>query len=263
MIELLKEQFKPEMTQEEKANRLREFLQILALKILYDKGYFKHLAFVGGTALRILFNIRRFSEDLDFSLVAKKGYRFGELNETLMKELKLYGLPVETKPKDTKTVQSCFLKFKGLLKTLGLSALDEQKLSIKIEIDANPPPGWRLQNSLINRIFLFNVVHFDVPSLYATKLHACFFRKYVKGRDFYDLVWYIARKEKPNFTLFNNAVKQTHGYNPKINKRNFKEFLRGKLKGIDFALARKDVRRFLEDENEIKLLDAKLILTNI
>ena len=259
MIELLRQQFTPEMSNDDKINRVREFLQIAALKILHDKNYFKNLAFVGGTALRIVFDMRRFSEDLDFSLINNKDYDFSTINSEIKRELGLYGLNCDTKVKETKTVQSSFLKFPGLLKDLGLSQLDDQKLSIKIEVDSNPPKGWKLEATIVNKYYLFNIVHFDLTSLYATKLHACFFRKYVKGRDFYDLVWYIGKKIEPNFVLLNNAIRQTEAKNPHLDKANFKQFMLDNLTRIDFKAVRKDVERFLEDRNELKLLDADLI----
>lgn len=263
MIELLKEQFNAAMPAEEKLNRAREFLQLTVLKIIHDKGYFSNLAFVGGTALRLLFSLRRFSEDLDFSLVKKKEYSFLELNKQIEHELKLYGLPVELKIKEGKVVQNTLLKFGKLLKELGLSNLDEQNLSIKIEVDSNPPKGWNLESTLINKVYLFNLMHFDISSLYATKLHACFFRKYVKGRDFYDLVWYIGRKTRPNYILLNNAIEQTEGSSLKVGERNFREFVLERLKKIDFQAARRDVERFLEDKNELKLLEFDTIKNSL
>jgi len=97
MIEVFREQFRPDMSSEEKLNRTRELLQILALKIMYDKNLFNNLAFTGGTALRILFNLRRFSEDLDFSLIQRKGYDFETINANLTRGFNLYGLNMQTK----------------------------------------------------------------------------------------------------------------------------------------------------------------------
>jgi len=261
MIDLLKKQFKPDMPQEEKLNLTREFLQLAALKIIYDKGFFNNIAFVGGTCLRFLHNLRRFSEDLDFSLVNKDNYSFSALAKELKNGFRLYGLQVETKPKEDKTVQSAFIKFPGLLKELKLSDLDEQKLSIKIEVDANPPLGWVLVNTVINKVYLLNITHFDLASLFATKLHACFFRKFVKGRDFYDLVWYLGRKTQPNYTLLNNAIEQTEHKYPGINKDNFKKFIAEELDKIDFTQVKKDVEQLVEDREELKLLNPITIKT--
>lgn len=263
MIDVLKQQFKPSMDVGERINRVREFLQILCLKIIHDKGYFKDMAFVGGTALRILYDLRRFSEDLDFSVIREEEYDFLKIIRTLTSELELYGFDVESKNSVDKTVQGSFLKFNRLLNKLGLSQIKEQKLSIKVEVGSNPPKGWNLQTTLINKTYIFNISHFDLPSLYATKLHACFFRKFIKGRDFYDLLWYLGRKAKPNFILLNNAIEQTEGKDLRLGEGNFKDFLLEKLENVDFTSVRKDVGRFLEDKKELELLDFELIKKSI
>ncbi len=263
MIDFLQQYISSEPTSENKINRLREALQLLCLKILQDKNYFSHLAFVGGTALRVLYNLRRFSEDLDFSVIDQRRYSFPEVVSALKREFGLYGLDLEAKTKAEKTVQNCMLKFPGLLKKSMLSNLPGQKLSIKVEVDSHPPSGWRFENTLVNNIYLLNITHFDLPSLYASKIHACFFRRYAKGRDFYDLVWYLGRKIEPNYTLLNNAIKQTEGKDLGLNNKNIAGFLLKRTAKIDFKAIKKDVERFLEDKNELMLLDASLISKSI
>ncbi|MDD3905680.1 MAG: nucleotidyl transferase AbiEii/AbiGii toxin family protein [Candidatus Omnitrophica bacterium] len=259
MTDLIKQQFKPGMKDEEKLNRVREFLQIVTLKIIYDKGFFKNLAFVGGTALRFLYDLRRFSEDLDFSLINDEGYAFSAVNSEIERGFKLYGLEVEIRPKEERAVHSTFLKFPGLLKNLGLSQLASQKLSIKMEVDSWPPKGWALETTLVNKIYMINITHLDISSMYATKLHACLCRKYVKGRDFYDLVWYLTKKITPNFILLNTAMEQTEHKNFGLSENNYKDFLSDRIGKIDFKDVQKDVDRFLEDKNELKLLTAETI----
>ena len=135
---------------------------------------------------------------------------------------------------------------------------------IKIDIDTNPPLGSTTQLSLINEMsFVFTATHFDLPSLYATKLHACFYRKYVKGRDFYDLIWYLGKGISPNFTVLNNAIIQTQKQDLKISEKTFKEFLLKGLSKIDFTKARKDVERFLIDKSELRLINADVIKSAI
>jgi predicted nucleotidyltransferase component of viral defense system len=263
MIDLLKQEVAAFSSAEEKLHHAREFLQVLALKVLYDAGHFENLAFVGGTALRFLFGLRRFSEDLDFSLTQKKDYSFSAIEADLKRGFELSGLQVQTKSKEVKTVQGTFIKFPGILKELGLSPLSSQNLSIKFEIDTNPPQGGQLAQTLVNRTFVFTVRHFDVSSLYATKLHACFFRTYTKGRDFYDLLWYLGRKTVPNFTLLNNAILQTQGHDPKITAENLKVFLTERLSRIDLEAAKKDVERFLEDKKELDLFRADVFRSAI
>lgn len=259
MIEAIRQQLNSEMNFEEKLNRTREFLQILALKILSDHDCFKNLAFTGGTALRFLYDVRRFSEDLDFSLIERKGYDFPGIISELVRGFKLFGLEMDAKPEAEKTVNSSFLKFIGLLKQLNLSPLIGQKLSIKVEIDTNPPKGGVLQSSMLSKKYVFSIVHFDLPSLFATKISACFYRKYIKGRDFYDLIWHLSKKTQPNYLLLNNAIKQTQGYSPEINENNLKEFLLEKIEGVDFTQAKKDVERFLEDKGELRLFNLEAL----
>jgi predicted nucleotidyltransferase component of viral defense system len=260
MLDIIKNQLTDKMSLEEKAHLVRENLQILILKILYDLGMFKYLAFVGGTALRMLFNLRRFSEDIDFSLIQKKGYDFSKLLYNLQYQLKKYGFDIDVKENDQKTVKAIMFRFKSILYDLGLSDMKSQKLSIKVEIDTNPPLGYQKNISLISKIYVFTVTHYDLSSLYATKLHACFFRKYVKGRDFYDLIWYLGKKISPNFQLLNNAIRQTTAEVVTITEENFTEFLKDRLSRIDFTKVKRDVERFLVDKEELKLLDRNLIM---
>ncbi|MBU0672427.1 MAG: nucleotidyl transferase AbiEii/AbiGii toxin family protein, partial [Candidatus Margulisbacteria bacterium] len=190
-------------TNEEKYNVTREFLQELVLQIIDRQGYFTHLAFIGGTALRIIYDLPRFSEDLDFCLIKKNGFRFDSLLKTLKRELALNGFEVEETAADKKerAVLGEFIRFKGLLFELGLTSHKSEKLFIKLEIDSKPPAGYRTEVVMVNKNFLFKVQSYDLPSLFAAKLHAFLFRKYAKGRDYYDLLWFLARKTPVNYKL--------------------------------------------------------------
>lgn len=260
MLEIIKNQIDSQKTNEENINQLREFLQILILKIIYDSGAFKYLSFTGGTALRILYNLQRYSEDLDFSLIQKKGFSFKHVHDDLKTQLtKNYGLKVITKATSTKTVQAIDLKFNEILFSLKLVPNKNQNLYIKVEIDSNPPKGGKTKLSLVSKSFVFTVTHFDLPSLYATKLHACLYRKFTKGRDIYDLIWYLGQKLNPNFTLLNHAIEQTTHENPQINEKNWKEFLLNKIEKVDFEAAKKDVEKFIIDKAELKLFNKKIL----
>ena len=263
MIEVIKQRFKENASLNEKLNLTREFLQILCLKSLSDKGYFDHLAFLGGTSLRILFDLRRFSEDLDFSIHQTKGFNLEKMDDDLRRSFALHNLPFEPKIKSERNVHSLLMKFSGLLKELGLSPLAAQKLSIKLDINMNPPKGWNLIDTIVNKIYLFRIAHYDLPSLYAGKLHALLFRKYTKGRDLYDFVWYLGKKVKPNFILLNAAIEQTQKKDLGISEENFKSFLLNKIQHVDFDTAKKDVQRFLEDKKELALFDLKTIQNTI
>ena len=260
MLDLIRNAISEIPNREAKIHRTREFLQMLTLKIIYDEGYFKNLAFCGGTALRVLYNLRRFSEDLDFLLINKESYRFNSFIEKIIYELGKNRFSLDIKKGKEKIIQSAMFKFKDILFALGLSNLKSEKLSIKLEVDSNPPKGWNTDISLVNKDFVFTVTHLDIPSLYATKLHACFFRKYTKGRDFYDLLWYLGKKSLPNFKLLNNAIKQTEHRKANVNEKNFRNFLQERLATVDFVKVKKDVERFIVDKKELKMLDKDLIL---
>ena len=259
MIEALKQELAGAASVEAKTNRAREYLQVLALKALSDQDAFAHRAFVGGTALRIVFGLRRFSEDLDFSLVGAAGYDFGGICGRLVKDFGLNGLSVSLDKAKGKTVNSAFFSFPGLPHALGLSGHKQEKLSIKIEVDTNPPAGWARQTTVLNKTYLFSVGHYDLPSMFAGKLHACFYRPYTKGRDIYDLFWYLGRKVRPNFEMLNNAIAQSQGVAPGVNAGNFKEFMLERAANIDLAAAKKDVERFLEDKSELRLFSKDIL----
>ena len=257
MIDVIKQLIASIPDIEGKLNRAREFLQIVILKILYDKATLDRLSFTGGTALRILFDLRRFSEDMDFSLIKKEEYNFEDIHQELVSGLALYGFNVDSKPRIENNVHSLLLRFSELLKPLGISLLGSQKLAIKLEIDTNPPLGGHIVSTLVNKTYMFNIVHFDLSSLFATKLHACFYRKYTKGRDYYDLLWYTGKRIKPNYVLLNNAIAQTQGDTLFVNEGNLKSFLLENIERVDFAKVRQDVERFLEDKNELRLIELK------
>ena len=263
MIDVIRQQFKEDMDQRERVHITREFLQIICLKIMNEKRMFDDIAFLGGTALRILYDLRRFSEDLDFSTTSQNLLDIESINTSFISGFEKYGLKISTQRKNVGAICSIIFKFEGLLKELGLSALDSQKILIKWDVDQNPPDGAITTNTIINKQFMFNITHYDLPSLFSGKLHACLFRKYVKGRDWYDFLWYISSRKYPNFDLLNNSIKQTEEKDLGIDQNNFKKFLLKRVNEINFDAAKKDVERFLEDKSELEALNTKYITETI
>lgn len=263
MIEVIQQKLRPLTTFEEKYNTLREFLQILILKIIDESGYFRNLAFVCGTALRILYDLKRFSEDLDFCLISHDHYDFSAMMTSLERQLKLYHLESSVRYKDHRTVASAFIKFDNILHATGLTGHVDKKLLIKFEVDQNPPQGFKTQLSVINKDFLIGINHFDQPSLFAGKLHALLCRKYTKGRDYYDLIWYLSQKIEPNFDLLNNAILQTENQNLQLNKKRLHDLLEKRLQTTDFGKVRADISPFLIDPKEIRFFDKNYFLNLI
>lgn len=252
-----------------KLNLLREYLQAFILRSLHESNAFDSLSFVGGTALRFLHGLPRFSEDLDFSLEQPKGYALQLWLDKIKRDLTFANFQIEVPlANDRKTVHTAWVRTSELLKEAGLAAVPQQKLSIKLEIDTKPPAGATLETTLVNRQFLatppgsiavnrqlmFALRHHDLPSLFAGKIHAMSTRDYLKGRDWYDLVWFrtlrIPRIE-PNYVLLQNALHQT-GANWQA--KQWTEQLRVKLDALDFKALRADVTSFLEHQADAALL---------
>lgn len=260
MLEILKNRLKNfSGSHHHKLDYIREYLQLLMLRIIDEKGYFKDIAFVGGTALRILYDLKRFSEDLDFSII-QPDFSFKKMLETLLKELKLENLNIEFKYKDEKTVAWAMIKFNDLLHGLDLSLHKNEKFFIKIEIDKNPPKGYVTEFSVINKEFLIGINHYDLSSLFAGKLHAILCRKYTKGRDFYDLIWYLTRDIIPNYTLLNNVINQTNKNSISLDKQSLKELLEEKIINTDFKTVLNDVSPFLIESKESRFFNVDTFL---
>lgn len=235
----------------------REYLQARVLESLQDAGVFNTWAFVGGTALRFLYSIPRFSEDLDFSL-ARPGAeaRFREALAEVRRVLVREDYPLEIKLNDRRAVASAWLRFPGLPYRLGLSPQQGQVLTIKVELDTNPPAGAGLETSIVRRHVILHVCHHDKPSLLAGKIHAVMSRSWSKGRDLFDLGWYLAdgRWPEPNLELLNVALAQTGWDGEPVTSTNWKDLLLQRLAAVDWAAARGDVRPFLERERDIDLV---------
>lgn len=201
----------------------REYLQARILQMLQEAGSFRNWAFAGGTSLRFIYSIPRFSEDLDFSVIdTSKPANFREALNRVKSGFDKEAYQVSLTIKDEKTVASAFVKFPGLPRELGLSPHTSQALSVKVELDLNPLQGAGYETTLVRRHVVLNILHYDKPSLFAGKLHALLTRKYTKGRDIYDLIWYLTDKslQEPNFILLNAALEQTKWSGPVLTKKN-------------------------------------------
>lgn len=246
----------------EKLNILREYLQAFVMRSLHESEAYFCLSFVGGTALRFAFDLPRFSEDLDFSLENPAGYEPVRWLEKLKRDMTLAGFDMAVRWSDRKTVHTAWIKVAGLLKEVELSPMANQNLSIKLEIDSCPPAGAQSVRTVINRHFMFALRHHSLPSLMAGKIHALMTRKYSKGRDWYDLLWYLSRRPptEPNLTLFQNALEQTQGEGA-FRAAEWRGMLLEKVQGMDFSKLVQDVEPFLERPQEARLLNADHFLS--
>lgn len=218
------------------------------------------LAFHGGTALRFLFRLPRYSEDLDFAReVSNASYDFRGYLRAVQRDFEREGYAVELKVNDQKIVHSAFVRFPGLLFDLGISPNRGQVLAVKIEVDTNPPAGAGLATTLIRRFVTLQLHHHDRATLLAGKLHALLQRPYVKGRDIYDLFWYLSDPDwpPPNLTMLNNALRQTGWREPALTDTTWREALSARLRTVPWPQVRADVLPFLQTGAEVELLTAE------
>ena len=238
-------------------NQVREYLQALILQSMQRAGAMVPLALHGGTALRFLYNSQRYSEALDFALEGNsRGYDFRSFLQDIRRDLETQGYALALKVSDQKTVQNAFVLFPGLLFDLGLSPHKDEALVVKIEVDTHPPQGAGLENTLVRRHVLLNLQHHDRASLLAGTLHALLQRPYVKGRELYDLTWYLSAPDwpAPNLVLLNNALTQTGWSGPRLTPETWRETLRTHLKKISWKQVLADVEPFLPSKQESALL---------
>lgn len=239
-------------------NLAREFLQASILAALQRAGAMVPLAFQGGSALRFLYSIRRYSEDLDFALERPQaGYDFRAFVEAIRADMRREGYDVElTRVSDQRAVHSAFVRFPGLLHELGLSGHREEALSVKLEVDARPPLGAGLETTVVRRHVLLRIQHHDRASLLAGKLHAILRRPYPKGRDFYDLIWYLsdAAWPPPNLVLLNNALAQSGLTSAPLSKTSWVAAVRARLRSVPWKVLTADVRPLLESPEDRALL---------
>jgi predicted nucleotidyltransferase component of viral defense system len=238
-------------------NLAREYLQARILAALQRAGAMIPLAFHGGTALRFLYAHGRYSEDLDFALEGdRQGYDFRGYLQAIRTELTPEGYSIELKINDRKTVHSAFVRFPGLLYELGFSEQRSEVLAVKLEVDTNPPAGAFLATSVVRRFVVLQLQHHDKASLLSGKLHAILQRSYAKGRDVYDLLWYLSDPTwpTPNLVLLNNALRQTNWPGEELNETNWRNQIGGRLRRLDWGAIVRDVGPFVEPGFDLSLL---------
>ena len=264
MKEYLKTLLQSSSSPVESQNLTREYLQALILQSLQRAGAMTTIAFHGGTALRFLYSLPRYSEDLDFALEGNsESYDFRSYLQAIRKDLEAQGYTITLKVNDQKTVHSAFIRFSGLLYELKLSPHQDEMLAVKLEVDTNPPSGAVLDTSLVRRHVLLNLQHHDRASLLSGKLHAILQRPYLKGRDLYDLIWYLSDKDwpSPNLVLLNNALNQTKWAGPTLTVENWRKIVRSIVESISFEQALDDVRPFLGAGEDIGLMTKHNLLS--
>ena len=257
MKEYLAELVRQTSTPVDGRNLAREYLQARILAALQRTGAMIPLAFHGGTVLRFLYAHGRYSEDLDFALEGdRSGYDFRSYLQAIRAELSSEGYSVELKVNDHKIVHSAFVRFPGLLYDLGLSAQRSEVLAVKLEVDTNPPAGAGLATTVVRRFVVLQLHHHDKASLLSGKLHSILQRSFAKGRDIYDLLWYLSDPTwpEPNLILLNNALSQTNWEGATLTKESWKDQVWQRLQTLNWTGIVNDVRAFVEPSFDLNLL---------
>ncbi len=258
-------------------NALREILQDVALLGLWRAKFFEKAAFYGGSALRILYNLDRFSEDMDFSLLLPLDtFELAGYTAFLQKETAGFGFDVriERVDKSIQTpVQSAFLKANTQNQLIVIETAEEilqavpkgQLLKIKLEVDTDPPPGFATQTRYLLQPIPFAVRAFVLPDLFAGKMHAILCRRWksrVKGRDWYDLVWYAANHPELHLDHLEQRMRQTdhlRGDAP-LTPEKFKELLVKAINKLDVEQARKEAEPFVKKPENLSVWSHEFFL---
>ena len=235
-------------------NVLREYLQARVLEGLQRAGAMGVLAFQGGTALRFLYDLPRYSEDLDFALEgAREAYDPRKWLRTTTRQLRREQYVLRTSLRDRGNVHSAWVRFSGILYETGLSPHRDEVLGIKVDVDTRPPAGAVTRTRLVRRHVALRIHHHDRASLFAGKLHALLRRPWTKGRDVYDLVWYVSDPTwpSPNLALLNSALAQSGAPAVPSTPDGWRMAVVERLAAMPWDGISADVRPFLVREREM------------
>ncbi len=239
----------------EEQQALREITQEVALAALGRGDFFKHALFQGGTCLRIFYGLNRFSEDIDFILrEPEPRFNLKDTLQNLRDEVSAYGYEMEITDRGStdRAVRKAFLKDSSIGKLIQLSHVDRiglpAKLRIKLEVDINPPAGTGVALEYLDFPFVSAVAVQDKPSLFAGKIHALLCREYIKGRDWYDFLWYTSQRTDFNEKFLSSALNQLGPWQQQsvvADAAWVAKELEKKILSLDWKQAAEDVRRFL------------------
>ena len=261
-------------TADDYRHALNEIVQEIALLGLYRGGFFAKAAFYGGTALRIFYGLDRFSEDLDFSLLkSDKTFDLSSFTQIVQDELGAYGLEMRVQEKIKKNdspVKSAFIKGGTQIHIMKIASVQppvtgihpQEQLRIKLEVDTQPPPGATFEMKYQLRPVPYSVRLYTPSSLLAGKMHALLCRSWktrVKGRDFYDYVWFLSKSIPVNIMNLTERMKQT-GHLPAdavLTAEDLKSRLHKRFASIDFNQAKKDVLPFIKNSKAVELWSAE------
>jgi predicted nucleotidyltransferase component of viral defense system len=257
-------------TRDDYINALREILQEIALLGLWRSKFFEHAAFYGGTALRVIYGLDRYSEDLDFSLLKPDdSFSLGTYADSLQREIHSFGFHVDFEQRRRSSqspIESAFLKTNTYKKLIIIEAAEDllqelhplKNFKIKLEVDTDPPLGFKTESRFVLQPIPFSVRIYSIPDLFAGKIHALLLRHWasrVKGRDWYDLVWYAGKYPEFRMSHLELRMRQSGDYQEKgpISFDKLQGLLRDAVDKLDVEKARKEVSPFVRDQRTLEL----------
>ncbi len=257
-------------TRDDYISALREILQQIALLGLWRGKFFEHAAFYGGTALRALYGLDRYSEDLDFSLLEPaEDFTLGAYGDALCRELGSFGLEVSferRKRNPHSAIESAFLKTNTLQQLIvisGAAALagalhPGELLKIKLEVDTDPPGEFETESRAVLLPIPFAVRTYTLPDLFAGKMHALLCRRWkmrVKGRDWYDLVWYVGHHPQLRLSHLESRLRSSGDWTgpARLSRLDLLDRLHAVIAGVDIDQIRQETERFLRDKSSLEL----------
>ena len=267
MIKDWLESYNPK-NKEEAQSALREIMQEITLAGLQRSSFFEKAAFYGGTALRIFHNLDRFSEDLDFSLLqTEQDFSLEKYQHAIINEFASLGMNVSISEKQKvkqNNINSAFLKSETIWRELKLETIIPQNgldtkanIKIKIEVDTEPPLNFKTEEKLLLKPFSFYVKCFTLPDLFAGKMHALLFRKWgtnVKGRDWYDMEWYIKKGIKLDLGHFLTRAQDSGDWEGEsISEIEIRNLLSKKIDTVNMNYVKADVIRFIKDPTQLDI----------
>lgn len=279
VIETMLWKYNPQ-NNEERENAIKEIIQEIALAGLSRGGFFEKAAFYGGSCLRIFYGLNRFSEDLDFALLKKDpSFKLTDYFPTLKKEFSSYGIEINVLEKEKNSnseIQSAFIKGNTLILMMSFfptnddtrKIISNQMIKIKFEVDTDNPEGWITETNFRMLPAPYEVKVFDESTLFAGKIHAIICRNYkshVKGRDYYDYLFYIGKGARVNLKYLESKLKNTGAIaqNEKLTLEKVKEILKTRFETIDYESAKDDVSNFVNDKNILKLWKKELFISTL
>jgi predicted nucleotidyltransferase component of viral defense system len=266
-------------TRQDYENALKEIIQEIALLGLWRAKFFEHAAFYGGSALRILYGLDRFSEDIDFSLLEpRRDFELHPYLGAIKAELNAMGfvVDVEESVKNIETsIESAFIKAETKEHLIRFDVPEEisarihhkERMKIRLEVDTDPPAGFETEARILLQPIAFSVRTYKQPDLFAGKIHAVLARAWlsgrIKGRDYYDFVWYIGRDVPVHLGHLEQRLRQTGSWpsEQSLTREDLLSLLDEKFSNLDIDVAKKDILPFIKDPQAVAVWSREFFIS--